>query len=68
MMIVKLEEMMRRKGIKTQGELADLAGLSQNSISAIKRGNGKLKSIGLLCAALNCQPGDLLEYIPEESP
>lgn len=65
MMIVKMDEMMRRRGIKTQGELAKLAKLSQNTISSIKGGSGRIENIGKLCDALDCQPGDLLEYVPD---
>ena len=65
MMIVKIQEMMQRKGIKRQGDLAKLAGLSDNSISALKQGRGRLESIGRLCRALDCQPGDLLSHEPD---
>ena len=66
MIIVKMEEMMRRRGIKTQAQLAVLTGLSQNSISRIKTGQGRLSNIGRLCNIFGCQPGDLLEYVPDE--
>lgn len=66
MMLVKLEEMMRRRGMRTQGDLAELTGLNKNSISALKKGRGRLESVERLCAGLDCQPGDLLEYVPSE--
>ena len=65
MIVVRLREMMERRGIRSQAELARLTGLSANSISSIAHGRGRLESIGRICAALDCQPGDLLEYVPE---
>jgi len=66
LMLVKLKEMLQRRGIRSQLELAKMAGLSPNTISAIGQGRGRIETIGKLCNALNCQPGDLMEYIPDE--
>ena len=46
-------------------ELSQKVGITMANISILK--NGKVKSIKIstlakLCEALNCQPGDLLEY------
>lgn len=65
MMIVKLSEMMKKRGIRHQKELASLAGLSQQTLSSLNKGDGRLETVGKLCAALNCQPGELLEYVAE---
>lgn len=42
--------------------------LGQATITAIKSGKGGIdyRTIEKLCKALNCQPGDLMEYISEE--
>ena len=42
--------------------------LGQATLTAIKNGTGGLdhRSISRLCAALHCQPGDLMEYVPDE--
>ena len=42
--------------------------IGQATFSAIKKGTGGLdhRSIDKLCRALNCQPGDLMEYVPDE--
>lgn len=47
------------------GRLAELVGISPANLSILK--NGKAKAIRLstlesICAALDCQPGDILEY------
>ena len=42
--------------------------IGQGTLTAIKRGTGGLdaKTISRLCALLNCQPGDIMEYVPDE--
>lgn len=42
--------------------------LGQATLTAIKNGTGGLdhRSISKLCKVLDCQPGDIMEYIPEE--
>ena len=43
--------------------------MGQGTLTALKNGTGGLdsKTIAKLCKVLNCQPGDLMEYIPDES-
>lgn len=43
--------------------------IGQGTLTALKNGTGGLdsKTISRLCETLNCQPGDLMEYIPNES-
>ncbi len=40
--------------------------IGQASMTALKQGTGGLdrKTLARLCAALDCQPGDLMEYVP----
>ena len=57
----------RRK--MSSGELAEKVGISPANLSILKTGKAKavrFSTLGALCEALQCQPGDLLEYIPEE--
>lgn len=44
--------------------------IGQATFQAIKNGTGGLdaKSLAKLCAVFHCQPGDLMEYVEEESP
>lgn len=41
--------------------------MGQGTLTAIKNGTGGLdaKTISKLCALLDCQPGDIMEYTPE---
>lgn len=43
--------------------------ISQSDLTALNHGgNVTLDTIDRLCKALDCQPGDLLEYVPDEEP
>ena len=46
-------------------ELADRVGITISNISILKNGKAKaikISTLAKLCEALDCQPGDLLEY------
>lgn len=50
-------------------ELADKVGITLANMSILKTGKAKaikVSTLAKLCEALDCQPGDLLEYRPEE--
>ena len=52
-----------------QKELSEKIDVRQPTISAICRGTIKELPVGVLnkiCAELKCQPGDVMEYIPDE--
>lgn len=52
----------------TQVELSRVTGIRQPTISAICVGSVKHIPVSVLtriCKALDCQPGDLMEYVPE---
>lgn len=53
----------------TQKELAEKTGIRPPTVSAICTGTVKhlpIEALNKICAVLNCQPGDLMEYIPDE--
>lgn len=43
--------------------------IGQGTLTALKNGTGGLdsKTISRLCETLNCQPGDIMEYVSHES-
>ena len=48
-------------------ELADRVGVTTANLSILKTGRARairLSTLDALCAALDCQPGDLLEFTP----
>lgn len=57
----------RRK--MSSGELAEKVGISATNLSILKTGKAKavrFSTLEALCRALGCQPGDILEYVPED--
>lgn len=62
--IVTLDVMMARRKIKLK-DLAAQIGISEQNLSLLKSGKVKgvrFATLEAICAALDCQPGDLLEY------
>ena len=63
----KLFTLLKEKGYSTY-RVRQEKQISQGSLTAIRNGTGGLehKTIERLCQVLGCQPGDLMEYVPEE--
>jgi putative transcriptional regulator len=66
--VVRIDvELARRKlGV---GEFAELVGLTPANVAVLKNGRAKavrLATLEAMCRVLECQPGDLLEYVPDE--
>ena len=56
--------MLAKRKMQSQ-ELAEKIGITQGNLSILKTGKAKalkLSTLEALCKALDCQPGDLLEY------
>ena len=52
----------------SSGELAEKVGISATNLSILKTGKAKairFSTLEALCRALDCQPGDILEYTPD---
>ena len=50
-------------------DLAERIGISPVNLSRIKTGKSsavRFSTLDAICQALDCQPGDLLEYIPDD--
>ncbi|AAY95629.1 transcriptional regulator [Pseudomonas protegens] len=62
--IVRLDVVMAKNKIRSK-ELAAILGITEANLSLLKNGKVKgmkIETLDKLCAALDCQPGDLLEY------
>lgn len=62
--IVNLDVIMAKRKISS-GELAEKVGISQANLSILKTGKAKairFTTMEAICKALDCQPGDILEY------
>ncbi|WP_024868138.1 helix-turn-helix domain-containing protein [Pseudoxanthomonas suwonensis] len=66
--VVNLDVMLARRKMKSK-ELADAIGISETNLSLLKQGHVKgvrFATLEAICRVLDCQPGDLLEYRPED--
>lgn len=68
MIVVNLDIMLAKRKISST-ELGEKIGLTQANISILKTGKAKairFSTLESICKALNCQPGDILEFVDEE--
>lgn len=66
--IVRLDRMMADRKMSLN-ELADIINMTNVNLSNLKTGKMKgirFETMNSICKALDCQPGDLFEYIDEE--
>ena len=65
---VKLDVLLARRNM-TLTQLSERIGVTVANLSILKTGKGKamrFSTLEAICHELNCQPGDILEYIEEE--
>ena len=66
--IVNLDVMLARRKMQLQ-ELAEKVDITIPNLSILKTGKAKairFSTLEAICKALNCQPGDILEFVDEE--
>ena len=66
--ITNIDVMLARRKMSS-GELAEKVGITPANLSILKCGKAKavrLTTLEGICRALDCQPGDILEYRPED--
>ena len=64
--IVKLDDMLHERRM-TLTELSGRIGITLANLSVLKTGKARamrFSTLDAICAALHCQPGDLLEFAP----
>lgn len=62
--IVNLDVMLAKRKMKSK-ELAELVGITPANLSILKSGKAKairFSTLEIICKALDCQPGDILEF------
>jgi putative transcriptional regulator len=67
--IVNIDVMLAKRKMTTT-ELAEKVGISLTNLSILKTNKAKairFSTLEALCKALDCQPGDILEYRPDDS-
>ena len=65
--VVRLDVMLARRKMKSR-DLAERIGITEQNVSLLKSGKVRgirFETLARLCAALDCQPGDLLEAVPD---
>jgi putative transcriptional regulator len=66
--IVNLDVMMAKRKMSLT-ELSERVDITMANLSILKTGKAKavrLETLEAICRVLNCQPGDILEYVEEE--
>ena len=67
MIIINIDVMLAKRKMSVT-ELAEKVGITIANISILKNGKAKaikVETLNKICKALQCQPGDILEYIAE---
>ncbi len=62
--VVKLDVVLAQRKVKSK-ELAEFVGITEQNLSLLKSGKVKgvrFSTLEKICAYLECQPGDILEY------
>ena len=68
MIVVNLDVMLAKRKM-TLSELSDKVGLTLANLSILKTNKAKavrFSTLDAICAALDCQPGDILEFVPDD--
>ena len=68
MIVVNLDVMMARRKM-TLSQLSEKVDITLANLSILKNNKAKavrFSTLEALCKALDCQPADLLEYVPED--
>ena len=63
--VVNLDVMLAKRKMKSK-ELAEAIGITEANLSILKSGKAKairFSTLEAICMELECQPGDLLEYL-----
>lgn len=66
--VVNLDVMMAKRKMSL-GELAQRVDITMANLSILKNNKARavrFSTLAAICAALNCQPGDILEFVPDK--
>ena len=68
MIVLRLDRVLANRKMRSK-ELAERIGLTEVNLSRIKTGKisaVRFSTLDAICRELGCQPGDILEYVPDE--
>lgn len=63
--VVNLDVMLAKRKLKSK-QLSEIIGITEQNLSVLKSGRAKairFTTLDKICRALDCQPGDILEYV-----
>jgi putative transcriptional regulator len=66
--IINVDVMLAKRKMQSK-ELAEIVGITTPNLSILKTGKAKgirFDTLEAICKALDCQPGDILEYVAEQ--
>ena len=69
MIIINIDVMLAKRKMSVT-ELSERVGITMANMSVLKNGKAKavkIETLNKICAALDCQPGDILEYRNENT-
>ncbi len=70
MIIINIDVMLAKRKMSVT-ELSERVNITLANISILKNGKAKaikIETLNKICAALQCQPGDILEWRPDQDP
>lgn len=68
MIVINIDVMLAKRKMSVT-ELSNKVGITMANVSILKNGKAKaikLDTLNKICEVLECQPGDVLEYVPGE--
>jgi len=68
MIVINIDVMLAKRKMSVT-ELSNRVGITMANMSILKNGKAKaikLETLSKICEVLECQPGDVLEYVPGE--
>lgn len=68
MIVINIDVMLAKRKMSVT-ELSDKVGITMANMSILKNGKAKaikIETLNKICKALDCQPGDILEYREED--
>ena len=69
MILINLDVMMAKRKMSL-GELSERVGITLANLSILKNNRAKavrFSTLDAICRALECQPSDILEFVPDEN-
>ena len=66
--VVRIDVQLARRKMSV-GEFAEQVGLTPANVAVLKNGRARairFSTLEAICRVLECQPGDILEYVPED--